>query len=258
MIQIFDNFRKKLGQNAILASTAPDQKITGIGHISTDQLLDLAAHHIAFPQNRHSILQTANWNRLFSKDIIHTPIMFHFKEVLAKSLKDKPIIELGVGDNFDLHQDFFKSKFKVSQYTAIDRRKTNSEEVIESDLLKFLESYQGTANIVAFGVFNEPMSPDVGFFKPSYLEKLHHGHIEHEYLRRVAKQIARITGDSCVFFGEGLHPFFRSHLSVHRYISQVFDNYLWAYGMQPPRDLMPLLDSMKNNHIADFFLLQNS
>ena len=100
------------------------------------------------------------------------------------------------------------------------------------------------------------MSPDIGFVRPAYLEKVHHGHIEHEYLRRVAKQIRRIIGDECVFFGEGLHPLFRSRLPMHRYVQDVFDNYLWAYGVDAPPQF-GLLRELRQEHKADLFFLRS-
>ena len=136
-MQLIENLKKSLLEKAVLHSTPPDQKRTGLAEISSDSLLTLFDQHGAFPQNRCSVLRTANWNRLLGEEMLNSAILKEYKTHLKQALRGKPLIELGVGDNYVAHRKIFTEQFLVSEYLAVDSRATNHDAVTRGDLLRF-------------------------------------------------------------------------------------------------------------------------
>jgi SAM-dependent methyltransferase len=83
-----------------------------------------------------------------------------------------------------------------------------------SDSLSFLSLMKSASvnAIVAFGVFNEPMSlqfpaeaPPRFFLPAKGKDDATRAHCEHEYVRRLAREIVRVLKPGGVLLGDGLH-----------------------------------------------------
>lgn len=182
---------------------------TGLEALSTGELLDRANEAGAFRRVLTSrVLLTTPWSRMVEEEFLRSPPATRFFTYLRDALAGKRVIELGVGDNASVHGRLFKEMFDVREYIPVDVRLCPG--VIQASALRFLvnEPTDSTC-IVAFGLFNEPLSPLIngGFTEPAAsIDRAQAGHFELEYLRRLATEMSRVLSRDGLLFGDGLYP----------------------------------------------------
>lgn len=191
------------------------ERPTGLEHFPREDFVKEAYRHDIFHPTRESaILMTSNWDYMLDPENLRLESSRPFMSALRKELRGQNIIELGAGERGADHEKIFKGIFRVASYTAVDIR----EEVVRSggvqdDALQYLmRRSDQSAVVVAFGLFNEPLSPinlttPLEFMWPaSSPERATRRQWEQEYLRRLAREIGRVTPNGGILFGDGLHP----------------------------------------------------
>jgi hypothetical protein len=197
-------------------------KHTGLEGLSMSDFMQIADRRNIFRRAKiDSTFLFAKWNSLIlaiysgsKKRNKYTPLY----DLLYSQVARKPLLEIGVGDNYIAHRRIFVSRFKVSSYEAIDRNKPKSGKVLHVDALRYLsELPENSTNVVAFGVFNEPLAVGLGdeYGEHSFLDFLWpasdasgatNRQCEYEYLRRLAREIYRVVPEGGILIGKGLHP----------------------------------------------------
>jgi SAM-dependent methyltransferase len=127
-----------------------------------------------------------------------------------------------------------RSAFGASHYLSADlNRDSQKHGAVTLDALSFfsLLDSNSVSTIMAFGVFNEPMSLQYPahapphFFLPANGPKdATRAHCEHEYVRRLAREMLRVLKPGGVLLGDGLHS---------RGVEADVRNYLLSAGFVP-------------------------
>jgi SAM-dependent methyltransferase len=125
------------------------------------------------------------------------------------------VVEVGPGEQIQRHRDLMRRKFAASHYLSVDLRKESERfGAVNTDALSFFSLFQTESVdvILAFGVFNEPMSLQFPALSPPrfYIparrpDNATRAHCEHEYVRRLAREMFRALKPGGVLLGDGLH-----------------------------------------------------
>ncbi len=198
-----------------LFKTSEVDKPTGLENFDRDSFVKEAYRHdIFYPTRASQILMTARWDTMLERDALKQKDSRPFVSAMHKEISGQNIIELGAGERGAEHGIIFRGLFGAASYTAVDIR----EEVtrcggVQADALQFLiKKPDQSAIVVAFGLFNEPLSPinqtsSLDFMWPARSpEQASRRQWEQEYLRRLAREISRVTPEGAVLFGDGIHP----------------------------------------------------
>jgi hypothetical protein len=189
-------------------------KQTGLEEISLETLLQLKRDRGAFveAQTKEALLK-GSWAQLMSPDLLIeggrlSPTAKYYRH----HLRDIPLIELGPGEMASAHQKIVREIFGCSSYSAVDQNADIKNKWVKNeDLLSFLSRQPtASANVMAFGVLNEPLSLTLdmrsGFMLPAKdAETAARKHVEFEYIRRLAKELARVIPPGGLLMGAGLH-----------------------------------------------------
>jgi hypothetical protein len=209
----------KIKSVARLAFTPEWYKSTGLESLSTAELVRLVEEKDAFSQNAvpGTSLLWAPWSEMLDIKFLKRPSMQPFVAAMREQLADKPLLELGVGKNFDNHRNLCKKFFGVSEYRACDVQSLYPEAkqgfLVKNLLLALEEGYVEGMNVMAFGVFNEPLDITSGFMLPARSAKAAHaGHVEYEYTKRLIAALRRVVFGGGIVFGDGIHPLGRDYL----------------------------------------------
>ena len=184
---------------------------TGLEGVSLDSLLELVSEKGAFKgiEDKKNILLTADWSEMVSPLLLdNNPEASNFIAQLSEQIGGGKIIELGAGAKASEHQVIFIEKFGCSEYMPVDKQQVVKECVLGvcGDALRVLSVQPpNSANLVAFGLFNEPLMANHIDGPTSNTKDATPGHLEHEYLRRLAKEISRVIPDDGILFGAGLY-----------------------------------------------------
>lgn len=203
-------------RNRLVSIATPDYlKPTGLEDLTNEAFQELANTRNIFGHAKTiPTFLNAPWSTMLSEEGLAAKEAAPFRDFLYKELSGKPLIELGAGDNGPRHAWIFRTLFGVKSYHPVDMQ----EKVIEydgtqADALSYLQACpHNSANIAAFGLFNEPMSPIYGhsafeFMWPARTPEVStRRQCEQEYLRRLAKEIHRVLPKGGLLFGDGLHP----------------------------------------------------
>jgi SAM-dependent methyltransferase len=127
-----------------------------------------------------------------------------------------------------------RRKFGATHYLSVDlRNEFERFGSVTTDALTFFSLFQSESvnTILAFGVFNEPMSlkfPGLApprFYIPARSpEAATRAHCEHEYVRRLAREMYRALKPGGILLGDGLHS---------RGFETEVRNYLQLAGFEP-------------------------
>ncbi|MBX7137135.1 MAG: hypothetical protein K1X83_04055 [Oligoflexia bacterium] len=238
-----------------------DQKATGLEALASTELVNKVQAR-AFPQAKTLRSSEISWSQVLEKgDLSEDPALQAVNALLRGVLADSSLIELGVGIRSEKHYEIFKSRYHISRYMGVDAYPFEPGPYFtHQDLLLFLEIQpDSSANVCAFGVFNEPLGPIHSplFWLPCRPgPSPNPGNLEHEYLRRLARQLFRVTGPQGVLFGDGIRPLrrrLRNWPSLGRWF-QIFPRYLEAAGFQAVYDLEPQIDAFNLSKNREVFL----
>lgn len=219
---------------------------TGYETLSTVDFLIRCGSWSPFSQRRMRLLLSAPWSYLFSKEIIESPAMDSFWNGIHKKTRGKHLYELGVGQNEKIHRKLCPELLGVSGYTGIDSLSLGNKNIIELDVLSWaVQAANNSGSILAFGLFNEPLSPMNAFTSDCILQSGYlfpafspdfpfRSQFEHEYLRRLAKELYRIVPNGGILFGDGIRP-----LRYYNY----FLVYLDQAGFKPDKELIESLET---------------
>ena len=210
-----DGFPGISARFSYLFKTEEVDKPTGLEKVDRDLFVEEAYRHgIFYPTRASRILMTAHWDTMIDLNGISKHDSRPFVSAMRKEISGKNVIELGAGERGAEHERIFTKKFGAASYAAVDIR----EEVTrcggeQADALQFLmKKPDQSALVVAFGLFNEPLSPINGTTKLDFMwparspDQASRRQWEQEYLRRLAREIARVTPDGGMLFGDGIHP----------------------------------------------------
>jgi hypothetical protein len=201
-----------------------------------------------------------SWDYIIEKNsLVSDKDLRELRRNLGKILPRQSLLELGVGEKFNAHSIYFKKHFQVQAYEAVDRVVTSQAAGLhEADSLVFLGRLQASStSICAFGLFNEPLVPHFRFRSPAWqLDHAKRGHLEHEYLRRIARELYRVVPDDGVFFGDGLHPALNGRHPWMFYVQRVFHQYLHMQGFREDKRIQLGLNKFNEKLNADVFLLR--
>ena len=137
--------------------------------------------------------------------------------MVSKRLSSRPLFELGVNNLATKHKDLAVRRLRASSYQGVDAY-CDSPQVVRADALQWLVSQpDGSGSVLAFGLLNEPLSPVDSFLAMSFWKNgfflpvptcthFSRSQMEHEYLRRLAKQLYRVIPERGLLFGCGLYP----------------------------------------------------
>lgn len=196
-----------------MIATPPIDKPTGLESISNEQLVELCKIKRAFVNTQHGLYLTSSWAGMLRSEFLSSPASTHLRNYLKAHTMNKPLIELAVGQQFLDHRRIAKRKLQVSKYQAVDKHHSGThKDFSHNDALLYLAAQESnSANIMSFGLLNEPLSVAFGRFATPVKDpiKASANHCEHEYLKRLAAHIARVIPEGGLLFGDGLHPILR-------------------------------------------------
>jgi hypothetical protein len=194
-------------------------KPTGLELVSTRDLVDLVKTKEAFSQNLvpGTSLLWAPWNQMMNVSFFEWREMDSFRSSIRALLKDKPILELGVGNNFILHRHISMNVFGVSQYSACDKQTRffeGQEGFFKEDLLIHLEEhFVPGQSVMSFGVLNEPLDIQHEFwFSANSVAEAEAGHVEYEYIKRLMDAFQKVVASGGIIMGDGIHPLGRNYM----------------------------------------------
>lgn len=209
-------------------------KPTGLETYPLEQLLrrsrEVGAFHWARQQD---VFLTANWERPFSTFILKHPMRREFVSYIQRTLAGESLVELGVGTHASAHRSIFRRAFRIKSYQGLDQQQGADR---TGDVLELLSRIpDNSTHLVAFGVLNEPLSmmyENLGFSFPApSLASATRSHCEHEYVRRLTKEMYRVIPPGGVLFGLGLHSQgFEREMQIYL-LKAGFRHDLRAYGI---------------------------
>lgn len=171
---------------------------TRVSNMSTTDLLKAQKNNDRLTFCMETVAEY-NWSHMMSESFFSEHP--DFVEQLRQRLKRYPLIELGVGNNSHKHRALFRDFFDVPEYLPVDFRPRSDSYVAHEDMLTFLERQSpGSANVVAFGVFNEPLTrvlEDAESMDEASCT------IQFEYVNRLARELHRVLPAEGILFGDG-------------------------------------------------------
>lgn len=232
------------------------KKHTGLEKLSHEQFMAESESRKIFGSARtNPIFLESSWDLLLKALYAgHTGQVREWRPLALKVwevIRKKNLIELGVGDTFARHKQVFKKTFGVASFRAMDRQPKAKTGAEEGDALDFLTKLpDNSANITAYGLFNEPLSIQLGeergehspldFLWPARnLSVATNRQFEHEYLRRLARELYRVVPPNGILFGAGLHPVG---------IFTEFNDYLLAAGFYPDKECQEFIRQRALEH----------
>ncbi len=190
-------------------------KDTGLEGLPVREFLELARERRAFYHATETELRSGWWSSLLAKSFLRSPESGPFREYLLEHVRDKAVVEIGPGEQVHRHRDLLRSSFGATHYLSVDLRKESERwGAVYSDALSFFSLFENASvdTIMGFGVFNEPMSLQFPGHAPPYFifpargpSDATRAHCEHEYVRRLAREMIRVLRPGGVLLGDGLH-----------------------------------------------------
>jgi hypothetical protein len=189
-------------------------KDTGLEGLSTRDFLALARSRRAFYHATETELRSGWWSALLSSSFLESDQSRPFREYLDKHTRGRAVVEIGPGNRIKQHQKLLRQEFGATHYLSVDLN-SDSERfgAAISDALTYFSWFQPASidTILAFGVFNEPMSlqfpaddPPRLFLPARTPEEAARAHCEHEYVRRLAREMLRVLKPGGVLLGDGM------------------------------------------------------
>lgn len=180
------------------------EKATGLAELSDENFLWLAANAVVSLEDPGLAWNSRPLGLLAEKRINHQG-MNRFVEYLRPWLRGSRVYEIGAADTGELHESVLKSRFGVSEYRAVDPMPDLDPVVEEGDVLRFLsEQDAGSGHVLALGLF-EPRFTLEEFLEPAPdLLVARPEHYQHEYVRRLVKELSRVIPHEGLLFGDGL------------------------------------------------------
>jgi hypothetical protein len=188
---------------------------TGLENLPLRDFLELARARRAFFHATETPLRAGWWSSLLDRPFLQNRESAPFKRYLADHVREHTVVEIGPGEQIARHAKVMRSRFGASHYLSCDlNRDSERQGAVITDALSFFSLIDNDAvsAIMAFGVFNEPMSLQFPAHNPPrfYLpargpEDATRAHCEHEYVRRLAREMIRVLKPGGVLLGDGLH-----------------------------------------------------
>lgn len=211
----FSGSRRTLGYLARQILSTPVQTDTGLEGMPMREFLELARTRRAFYHATETALRMGWWSSFLTKGFLQSPESAPFREYLKEHVQNRAVVEIGPGEQIQRHRDLMRRKFGATHYLSVDLRKESERfGAVNTDALSFFSLFQSESvdAILAFGVFNEPMSLQFpGLAPPRFYiparspETATRAHCEHEYVRRLAREMLRALKPGGVLLGDGLH-----------------------------------------------------
>jgi hypothetical protein len=190
-------------------------KDTGLEGLPVREFLELSRERRAFYHASETELRTGWWSSLLARSFLQSPESAPFREYLSGHVRNGAVVEIGPGEQVHRHRDLLRGSFGATHYLSVDLRKESGRwGAVCTDALSFLSLFENASvdTIMAFGVFNEPMSLQFPGHAPPYFilpargpEDATRAHCEHEYVRRLAREMLRALKPGGVFLGDGIH-----------------------------------------------------
>jgi hypothetical protein len=208
---------------------------TGLEALSHRDFIELARSKRAFYHATETELREGWWSSLLASDFLRSSASRPLREFLKAQTKKGVVTEIGPGAQLIRHNHLFRNEFGARHYLSVDlNRESEKRGAIYSDALTFFSLFpsQSVNVIVAFGVFNEPMSlqfpalsPPHFYIPAKYPEVASRAHCEHEYVRRLAREMVRVLRKDGVLLGDGLHSRgFESEVETYLRAAGFFDH----------------------------------
>lgn len=192
---------------------------------------------------RH-ITNSGKWNYLMD------PAFFAANPAVTRFLQDalsqQPVIEIGVGANYQHHAILLRDVLGVGEYSAVDARGQSEPGVTISDALEFVSNRtQNYGSVMAFGFFNEPFAPSFNNWREFGASSA----LDFEYAARFAFELSRIVPAGGVVFGDGFHP-----MRFNRVFESILLKAGFRYAVTP---MQALMDNPANEHwVVDPFIFE--
>jgi len=188
---------------------------TGLEGLPMREFLELARSRRAFYHATETELRSGWWSALLSTPFLKSGESRPFQDYLKNHVRGGAVVEIGPGSSVERHRRLMRQKFGATHYLSVDLN-ANSERfgAVISDALTFFSLFKSSSvdTILAFGVFNEPMSlqfpghaPPRFFLPAKGPEEATRAHCEHEYVRRLAREMLRALKPGGVLVGDGLY-----------------------------------------------------
>lgn len=224
---------------------------TGLESLSQRDFLDLAKQKRAFYHATETPLREGWWSSLLSTDFLRSPESREFTRFLRERCKKGVVAEIGPGAQIGRHTALFRNEFGARHYLSVDlNRESEKRGAIYSDALTFFSLMPSNYVdvIAAFGVFNEPMSLQFPAYNPPYFflparrpELATRGHCEHEYVRRLGREMFRVLKSGGTLLGDGLHSCgFETEVKT----------YLLRAGFEPHQQGLSTLDNVDKRRFS--------
>ena len=211
----FSGPRRTLGYLARQFLSTPVHTDTGLEGMPMREFLELARARRAFFHATETELRSGWWSSFLTKGFLQSPGSAPFRDYLKQHVHNRAVVEVGPGEQIQRHRDLMRRKFGASHYLSVDLRKESERfGAVNTDALSFFSLFQSESvdAILAFGVFNEPMSlqyprlaPPRFYIPAQSPETATRAHCEHEYVRRLAREMLRALRPGGVLLGDGLH-----------------------------------------------------
>lgn len=224
---------------------------TGLESLSQRDFLDLAKEKRAFYHATETPLREGWWSSLLRTDFLRSPESREFKRFLRERCKKGVVAEIGPGVQLGRHTALFRNEFGARHYLSVDlNRESEKWGAIYSDALTFFSLMPSNSVdvIAAFGVFNEPMSMKFPALNPPYFflparrpELATRAHCEHEYVRRLGREMFRVLKSGGILFGDGLHS---------RGFETEVKTYLLKAGFEPHQQGLSTLDKVDKRRFS--------
>jgi len=222
---------------------------TGLEGLSLRDFIGLAREKRAFFHATETELRSGWWSSLLSGSFLGSDISSSFKNYLVRHISGQAVVEIGPGEQIKRHTSLMRGAFGASHYLSADlNRDSQKYGAFTLDALSFfsLLNDNSVSAIMAFGVFNEPMSlqypaeaPPHFYLPASGPEKATRSHCEHEYVRRLAREMLRVLKPGGVLLGDGLHS---------RGFETEVRNYLLSTGFIPDIEGFETLEAVPTRH----------
>jgi len=229
---------------------------TGLETLPMREFLELARAKRAFYHATETELRSGWWSALLDREFLKSPESAAFRDYLKSHIFKKAVAEIGPGEQIFCHRQLMRLTLGATHYLSVDLRKESEKfGATHTDALSFFSLFNSESidAIFAFGVFNEPMSLQYPAFAPPLLllpartpEVATRAHCEHEYVRRLGREMFRALKPGGVLFGDGLHS---------RGFEKDVRTYIELAGFTPDlRGIESLSDvSLRKFHIRDPF-----
>jgi hypothetical protein len=208
---------------------------TGLEAMSHRDFVELARSKRAFYHATETELREGWWSSLLGSDFLRSSQSRPLAQFLRAQAKKGVVAEIGPGAQLMRHSHLFRNEFGARHYLSVDlNRESEKRGAVYSDALTFFSLFPSHSvdMIVAFGVFNEPMSLQFPALSPPHFyipvkhpELASRAHCEHEYVRRLAREMARVLTKDGVLLGDGLHSRgFESEVETYLRAAGFFDH----------------------------------